>query len=82
MATKHTVTRRVAFLNPIRTVCAWCAGQNRPAAVLVDVPIDDRGLSHGICAACLSRLRSTRRRSSAGPRPDLVQRSHVEHALR
>ena len=50
---------------PIRTVCAWCAGQNRPAAVLVDVPIDDRGLSHGICRSCMSRLRSRRASASA-----------------
>ena len=50
---------------PIRTVCAWCAGQNRPTAVLVDVPIDDRGLSHGICPSCMSRLRSRRASASA-----------------
>src|SRR4026207_20705 len=35
---------------PMRTVCAWCVEHDRPAAVLVDVPIDDRGLSHGGCA--------------------------------
>jgi hypothetical protein len=45
-------------VRPIRTVCAWCASHDRPAAVLVDVPIDDRGLSHGICAACRTLLRS------------------------
>ena len=50
---------------PIRTVCAWCAGRNRPTAVLVDVPIDDRGLSHGICPSCMSRLRSRRTSRSA-----------------
>jgi hypothetical protein len=43
---------------PMRTVCAWCAGHDRPAAVLVDVPIDDRGLSHGICLPCRTKLRS------------------------
>jgi len=36
----------------VRTVCAWCSSHGRPAAVLVDVPLDDRGLSHGICPAC------------------------------
>ena len=41
---------------PIRTVCAWCAAQNRPAAVLVDVPLDARGVSHGICPSCRSML--------------------------
>lgn len=50
---------------PIRTVCAWCAGQDRPTAVLVDVPIDDRGLSHGICPSCMSKLRSRRASASA-----------------
>jgi hypothetical protein len=45
-------------LSPIRTICAWCAGRNRPAAVLVDVPIDDRGLSHGICPSCRASLRA------------------------
>jgi hypothetical protein len=50
---------------PIRTVCAWCAGQDRPTAVLVDVPIDDRGLSHGICPSCMSKLRSRRRASAS-----------------
>jgi hypothetical protein len=53
--------RRVAgraAMRPIRTVCAWCAGHNRPTAVLVDVPIDDRGLSHGICKSCRTKLRS------------------------
>ena len=43
---------------PMRTVCAWCVEHDRPAAVLVDVPIDDRGLSHGICPSCLALLRS------------------------
>ena len=43
---------------PMRTVCAWCVEHDRPAAVLVDVPIDDRGLSHGICQSCLALLRS------------------------
>ena len=31
---------------PMRTVCSWCEG------VLVDVPEDERGVSHGICDAC------------------------------
>jgi hypothetical protein len=46
---------------PIRTVCAWCAVQNRPAAVLVDVPLDARGVSHGICPSCRSSLTSNSR---------------------
>ena len=45
---------RAFAVRPIRTVCAWCAGHDRPTAVLVDVPIDDRGLSHGICSPCRS----------------------------
>ena len=76
MATKSTITpreflgphvhggivakRRRITERPIRTVCAWCAGHDRPAAVLVDVPIDDRGLSHGICSPCRSSLLSNR----------------------
>ena len=44
--------------SPIRTVCAWCAAQNRPAAVLVDVPLDARGVSHGICPSCRSMLKA------------------------
>jgi hypothetical protein len=43
---------------PIRTVCAWCSIHDRPAAVLVDVPLDDRGLSHGICPSCRASWRS------------------------
>jgi hypothetical protein len=43
---------------PIRTICSWCEVQGKPAAVLVDVPIDDRGISHGLCASCQSHLRS------------------------
>jgi hypothetical protein len=31
----------------IRTVCAWCL------AVIVDVPEDGHGVSHGICPKCL-----------------------------
>ena len=53
-----TARRRVTnglAAGPIRTVCAWCDG---PTAVLVDVPIDDRGLSHGVCQSCRSKLRS------------------------
>ena len=45
-------------VRPIRTVCGWCANYDQPEAVLVDVPIDDRGLSHGICSACRTLLRS------------------------
>ena len=33
----------------IRTVCAWCKDEK---TVLVDVPLDGRGLSHGICKPC------------------------------
>lgn len=47
-----------ASMRPIRTVCAWCAGYNKPTAVLVDVPIDHRGLSHGICQPCRATLRA------------------------
>jgi hypothetical protein len=53
---RRTVLRRQAI--SIRTVCAWCATQNRPAAVLVDVPLDARGMSHGICPSCRSSLRA------------------------
>jgi len=34
---------------PIRTVCAWCKDKE---TVLVDAPLDERGLSHGICKPC------------------------------
>lgn len=43
-------------IRPIRTVCAWCLEFGRPSAVLVDVPLDDRGLSHGLCPACAEAL--------------------------
>lgn len=40
---------------PQRTICAWHAryfsGFHGPH-VLVDVPADDRGISHGMCDAC------------------------------
>ena len=49
---------RRAAPRPIRTICAWCASHDKPAAVLVDVPLDDRGLSHGICPSCCSSLRA------------------------
>jgi hypothetical protein len=61
MATKTIIVvteRRRMIERPIRTVCAWCAGHDRPATVLVDVPIDGRGLSHGICPPCRSTLLS------------------------
>jgi hypothetical protein len=57
VAARRRITER-PVMRPIRTVCAWCAGDDRPVAVLVDVPIDDRGLSHGICPACRTKLRS------------------------
>jgi hypothetical protein len=60
MAQRHdfprAALRRQAI--PIRTVCAWCATRNRPAAVLVDVPLDSRGMSHGICPSCRSSLKA------------------------
>jgi hypothetical protein len=31
----------------MRTLCAWCR------RVLVDVPEDARGVSHGICSGCV-----------------------------
>ena len=41
----------------IRTVCGWCEAYGRtPAAVIVDAPLDARGLSHGVCADCVRRL--------------------------
>ena len=79
MATKGIITARdeflsTEFLRPMRTVCAWCVNHDRPAAVLVDVPIDDRGISHGICAPCRATLFPSRSRSLAGrhtrQRPD------------
>ena len=68
VAERMRVIERAA-VRPIRTVCAWCAGHDKPAAVLVDVPIDDRGLSHGICPSCRAQLRAdswTRARRSVG----------------
>ncbi|MPZ20117.1 MAG: hypothetical protein GEV06_19700 [Luteitalea sp.] len=38
--------------DPIRTLCAWCVANGRPQQVLVDRPLDARGLSHGICDDC------------------------------
>jgi hypothetical protein len=40
------VIRHLRGHEPIRIVCAWCR------AVLVDVPEDERGTSHGMCRAC------------------------------
>ena len=37
---------------PIRTVCCYCVGYGKAIAVIVDVPLDARGLSHGLCSAC------------------------------
>lgn len=34
----------------IRTVCAWCPPDKK--AVIVDIPEDGRGVSHGMCFAC------------------------------
>jgi hypothetical protein len=53
---RRTIPRRQA--RPIRTVCAWCATLDRPAAVLVDVPLDARGMSHGICPSCQSGFKA------------------------
>lgn len=49
-----TITRLCAESapHPIRTVCAGCG------AVLVDVPEDDRGVSHGACAIACWEARS------------------------
>ena len=68
LADQRRIAER-AVMRPIRTVCAWCAGHNKPTAVLVDVPIDDRGLSHGICKSCRTKLFSswTLVRGSAAP---------------
>jgi hypothetical protein len=46
---KKTMTAAVLANAPIRTVCAWCKDKE---TVLVDVPLDVRGLSHGICKPC------------------------------
>jgi hypothetical protein len=59
--------RRQAMPLPIRTVCAWCAAQNRPAAVLVDVPLDARGVSHGICPSCRTVLKADSLAALHGP---------------
>ena len=48
-AMKKTMTAAVLAYAPIRTVCAWCEDKE---TVLVDVPLDVRGLSHGICKPC------------------------------
>ena len=37
---------------PIRTVCGWCKMFGREPVVMVDVPLDHRGLSHGCCERC------------------------------
>ena len=63
---------------PIRTVCAWCAVQNRPAAVLVDVPLDARGMSHGICPSCRSSLKSDSRPTLGRALPRFAQHHRVD----
>jgi hypothetical protein len=63
---------------PIRTVCAWCATQNRPAAVLVDVPLDARGMSHGICPSCRSSLKADSLPALRHPRPRIGQHGRLD----
>jgi hypothetical protein len=41
-------SRPVVTAEPVRVICAWCKD------VMVDVPEDERGVSHGICAACFA----------------------------
>lgn len=43
------VIRHLRGERPMRVICAWCQ------AVLVDVPEDERGTSHGMCDACYAR---------------------------
>ena len=43
------MTAAVLTCVQIRTVCAWCKDKE---TVLIDVPLDERGLSHGICKPC------------------------------
>jgi hypothetical protein len=69
--------RRQAMPPPIRTVCAWCAAQNRPAAVLVDVPLDARGISHGICRSCRTVLKSDSLTTVHGPRSSFGKHGRV-----
>jgi hypothetical protein len=63
---------------PIRTVCAWCSAQNRPAAVLVDVPLDARGVSHGICPSCRSMLKSDSLPALSHSLPGFGQHARVD----
>jgi hypothetical protein len=38
----------------VRTVCGWCPRDRQ--TVIVDVPADERGVSHGICPSCKAKL--------------------------
>jgi hypothetical protein len=37
-------------VHPVRVICAWCKH------VMVDLPEDERGISHGICNACYAKV--------------------------
>lgn len=48
----------------IRVVCGWCPPDAR--TVIVDVPGTPDGISHGICDACLEKMRAQMARHEAG----------------
>jgi hypothetical protein len=72
----RTIRRRQA--RPIRTVCAWCATLDRPAAVLVDVPLDARGMSHGICPSCRSSFKAESLPALSRPLPSFGDHGRVD----
>ena len=77
---RFTSVRRISLRKaiPIRTICAWCAFQDRPAAVLVDVPLDSRGMSHGICPSCRSNMKSDSLTALSQARPRVGQHGRVD----
>lgn len=48
----------IPFPLRIRTVCAWCPKE--APTVIVDHPLDDRGVSHGMCGRCRAQFLACR----------------------
>jgi hypothetical protein len=46
--------------------------------VLVDVPLDARGMSHGICPSCRSSLKSDSFTTLSRPLPSVGQHGRVD----
>lgn len=51
MSGRPDVTAEIpTYERKIRTLCAWCPPDKK--TVIVDIPEDGRGVSHGMCFAC------------------------------